>query len=62
MSEPQERPTGKRSLTRDQVEWARQRYFTPNLYERMTQRRLAEELGVTVQTIQRVVRYETYRT
>jgi DNA-binding transcriptional regulator LsrR (DeoR family) len=48
-------------LTAEEVRWARQRYFTPNLNEQLTRRQIAEELDVTVWTVARLLRYETYR-
>jgi DNA-binding transcriptional regulator LsrR (DeoR family) len=48
-------------LTPDEVRWARMRWFTPNESERLTQRQIAERLDVTLFTVGRLLRYETYR-
>jgi DNA-binding transcriptional MerR regulator len=48
-------------LTSDEVRWARQRYYTPNVTERLTRRQIADELDVTLFTVARLLRYETYR-
>jgi DNA-binding transcriptional MerR regulator len=55
------RASSSRLLTPSQVCWARQRYFTPNLAEHLTRRQIADELDVTLFTVARLLRYETYR-
>ena len=55
------RASASRLLTAHQVRWARQRYFTPNLAEHLTRRQIADELDVTLFTVARLLRYETYR-
>jgi AraC-like DNA-binding protein len=55
------RASASRLLTDEQVRWARQRYFTPNHTEHLTRRQIADELDVTLFTVARLLRYETYR-
>jgi hypothetical protein len=48
-------------LAANEVRWARHRYFTPDMQEKLTRRQIADELDVTVWTVARLLRYETYR-
>ena len=52
---------GVRALTVAEVRWARERWQTPNLDERLSQRQLAAALDVSIETVQRVLKHLTYR-